>query len=191
MEIIHIALAAVKWKGKVINMKLHLFDTTPELVECWREAFMSFSDVEIGCGNLLDYARCCVVSPANSHGYMDGGIDQDYIQYFGEELQITVQSAISCRPEGHLPVGASLLVRTLNERIPFLILAPTMEMPMPIRKTNCYHAMRAMLYRTAKAPEVLEHIYCPGFGTGVGHVSPKDAAAEMARAYRHWLEEKG
>ena len=33
------------------------------------------------------------------------------------------------RPEGHLPVGASLVVRTGHERIPHLIVAATMLSP--------------------------------------------------------------
>ena len=171
-------------------MKLHLFDTNPDLVECWQKEFAHFPEVEIGCDNLLDHARCCVVSPGNSYGYMDGGIDWDYIQYFGEALQVSVQEAISHLPEGKLPVGQSLLVGTGHARIPFLIAAPTMEMPMPIRKNNCYHAMRALLYRIGAAPGNLDHVYCPGLGTGVGHVSPEDAADEMAHAYRDWLLDK-
>jgi O-acetyl-ADP-ribose deacetylase (regulator of RNase III) len=61
-----------------------------------------------------------------------------------------------------------------------------MEMPMAISKTNCYHAMMAMLRRTTLAPQPLEDVYCPGFGTGVGQVLPCDAAEEMAAAYCDW-----
>ena len=43
------------------------------------------------------------------------------MDFFGSQLQERVQDAIARRPGGHLPVGASLVVRTGHGRIPFLI----------------------------------------------------------------------
>ena len=101
-------------------MNLHLIDLDGRLVNAWRQAFEPFLEVTIQQGDLLAVARHCVVSPANSHGFMDGGIDAVYRVFFGPEVERRVQDAVSRRPEGHLPVGASLVVRTGNERVPLL-----------------------------------------------------------------------
>src|SRR5262249_27630188 len=96
------------------------------------------------------------------------------------------RSAIARRPEGYLPIGASLVVPTGNRRIPHLIVAPTMLAPKPIDSQNCYRAMRAVLRIAATHEEVGRAVYCPGLGTGVGQVSPANAAREMAQAYSDW-----
>lgn len=49
-------------------------------------------------------AEHCVVSPANSYGFMDGGIDAAYRSFFGLQIERTVQEAVARRPEGRLPV---------------------------------------------------------------------------------------
>lgn len=167
-------------------MKLHLVDTNAELVKEWEQAFAAFPEVIVSCYDLLAVAHTCVVSPANSYGFMDGGIDLEYYEYFGPRIQIKVQDAIAKRPEGLLPVGASLLVKTGDRKIPYLIVAPTMEMPGPVISSHCYHAMVAILRLASWYPETLTDIFCPGLATGTGRVSEVDAAEEMAAAYQDW-----
>ena len=113
-------------------MKLHLVDTNTQLVRCWGKAFSQHREVEIIGGDILDMAHTAIVSPANSFGFMDGGIDLAYSNYFGPNVQEGVFWAISTRPEGFLPVGASLMVRTEHPKIPYLIVAPTMKLPGPV-----------------------------------------------------------
>lgn len=86
-------------------------------------------------GELLSLAENTVVSPANSSGFMDGGIDRAFVAFFGSQLQERVQDTIIRRPEGHLPVGASVVVRTGHARIPYLIVAPTMLGPEAVVRT--------------------------------------------------------
>jgi O-acetyl-ADP-ribose deacetylase (regulator of RNase III) len=95
-----------------------------------------------------------------------------------------VREAVTRRPEGHLPVGASLVVHTGDTRVPFLIVAPTMSVPEEVMSNNCYRAMRAVL-RVATG-EVGRDVYCPGLATGVGMVPPENAAAMMSQAYGDW-----
>ena len=117
---------------------------------------------------------------------MDGGIDAAYRAFFGPQIERAVQDAIARRPEGHLPVGASLAVRTGHARVPFLIVAPTMLVPEQVESRNSYRAMKAVLRVVRAQPEVGPEIYCPGLATGVGMVAPENAAAMMAEAYRDW-----
>jgi O-acetyl-ADP-ribose deacetylase (regulator of RNase III) len=99
-------------------MRLHLVDLNIEFVQWWKKAFVEHPEVKILCDNILKVAYTCMVSPANSFGFMDGGIDYEYHRYFGADIQVTVQEAIARRSEGMLPVGASLLVATGETKFP-------------------------------------------------------------------------
>ena len=107
-------------------MQLWLVDINHDVVAAWRGAFKLHPEVQIVEGDILTLAENTIVSPANSYGFMDGGIDRAYTDYFGLRAQTELQDSIARREEGYLPVGASLLVRTGNERVPFMICAPTM-----------------------------------------------------------------
>jgi|WetSurMetagenome_2_1015567.scaffolds.fasta_scaffold353404_1 O-acetyl-ADP-ribose deacetylase (regulator of RNase III) len=168
-------------------MIIHFIDTNPAIVQSWKEEFSNFPDIDIACADILSLAHNCLVSPANSYGFMDGGIDLAYYHYFGPSIQIRVQDAIARRPEGKLPVGASLLIPTGHRIVPYLIVAPTMELPMAVEAKNCYRALVAVLRTAAKYPSQISDIFCPGLATGVGMVDPQEAAKEMVAAYRDWI----
>ena len=68
-------------------MELWLVDINQELVEAWRNEFRGFDEVNLVCGNILRIAENTIVSPANSYGYMDGGIDLEYTYHFGLQPQ--------------------------------------------------------------------------------------------------------
>ncbi len=169
-------------------VQLHLVDTNAALVVAWQKVFQPFPEVVIHEGDLLTLAQNAAVSPANGYGFMDGGIDRAYWAFFGAQIEQRVQEAIARRPEGHLPVGASLAVQTGHPRIPFLIVAPTMLMPEAVTEDCCYRALRAVLRLAGQHPEVGRAVYCPGLATGVGRVMPAVAASEMARAYFDWKD---
>ncbi len=64
-------------------MKLILTAVEKSLAEAWRKFFSELDFVTVPHGSILD-ARCdAVVSPANSFGFMDGGIDAIYLSFFG------------------------------------------------------------------------------------------------------------
>jgi O-acetyl-ADP-ribose deacetylase (regulator of RNase III) len=175
----------------VTSMRLHLVDLDASIVAAWRLAFDAFSEVDVQQADLLTVANNTVVSPANSYGVMDGGIDAAYVGFFGKGIELAVQEAIGLRQEGYLPVGASLVVRTKHRQIPYLIVAPTMLMPEPVPKQNCYRAMLAVLRICGGDEAIGREVFCPGLGTGVGAVPPMDAAEEMARAYADWKKDAG
>lgn len=150
-------------------MQLHLVDTNVALVEAWRESFASFEEVDIREASILDVASDAVVSPANSHGFMDGGLDLVYLNYFGFGLQERVRNAICRRSESMIPVGAAELVVTGHRDIPFLVVAPTMEMPEAVPSVNARRALAAVL-RLWERYDHIGDLWCPGLGTGVGQV---------------------
>ena len=167
-------------------MKLCLVDTNATVAEELRATFSAFPEVTVSYGNILDIAECAVVSPANSYGFMDGGIDLAYSTFFGPRPETELRTAIAQRPSGHLEVGSAILVQTGHIRIPYLISAPTMVFPSRIPAHNCFYAMAAVLNAATRHSAVISSLFCPGLGTGVGEVEPSDAAREMASAYGKW-----
>jgi O-acetyl-ADP-ribose deacetylase (regulator of RNase III) len=171
----------------VTAVRLHFVDADPGVAGAIGDAFRGFPEVTCARGDILALAHNAVVSPANSYGFMDGGIDAAYSDFFGAGVQRAVQEAINRRPEGHLPIGASLAVRTGHARIPFLIVAPTMQTPEAVPPSNCYRALRAILRLATGDAAIGQDIFCPGLATGIGRVTPERAAEELARAYEDWI----
>ena len=165
-------------------MKLILCDRNSRLCDEWALRFKDCEDVIVKHDtfeNVEDYD--CLVSPANSFGLMDGGIDLAITNYFGNQLQKRVQQRISAYYYGEQPVGTCMIVETDNEKHPYLAHTPTMRVPSNIRNTdNVYNAMRAML-RAVAGNHNIKTVLCPGLGTGIGDVSPVMAAYQMWLAY--------
>jgi O-acetyl-ADP-ribose deacetylase (regulator of RNase III) len=164
-------------------VRLCLVDRLEPLVDAWRNEFAAYPDVHIEHADILSVAHTALVSPANSYGYMNGGIDLAYRHFFGVQIEQAVQSKIKEVAGSYLPVGQAILVETGHERIPYLISAPTMFIPEPIDVESCERAMVAALKVARANPDRCSTVYCPGMGTGVGRVPPREAAAAMARAY--------
>jgi O-acetyl-ADP-ribose deacetylase (regulator of RNase III) len=53
--------------------------------------FGEHANVEVGFGDIFEATADSIVSPANSFGYMDGGIDAAYLARFGAGLQSRLQ----------------------------------------------------------------------------------------------------
>lgn len=163
-------------------MKLIFCDNNPDVIDSLKHVFKYQKNINYIEGDILEYAKGTLLSPANSSGYMDGGADLDYTRYFGLSIQTKVHQVIEKRPEGYLPVGAAELVLTNNQRIPRLIIAPTMLEPETIPPFQVFRTFRAAL-KLVKKLNIDGEIYTPGFGTGVGSVEPSEAAKMMYEAY--------
>lgn len=167
-------------------MILILCDHNPEMVRAWEQAFAGCEDVEIRCGDFTDVSADALVSPANSFGQMDGGLDLALREYFGAGLQDLVTEALETWG-GMLPVGEAVVVETGDDGVPYLIVAPTMEVPSVVAHTNnAFRAMRAVLCaarRAVDAGALLESVAVPGLATGVGKMHPLTAAAQMRDAW--------
>ncbi len=175
-------------------MKILLTSRESALTEAWRAFCGDLDFVEIVQGSILDVTADAVVSPANSYGFMDGGIDALYTQHFGWKVQDRVRRMILERHHGELLVGNADIVETDDVRIPYLIAAPTMRVPMVLghQTINPYLAARAVFLLINKgqfgidadsAPirERIQTIAFPGLGTGVGRV-PVAVCARQVRA---------
>ncbi|MBR1180019.1 macro domain-containing protein [Bradyrhizobium sp. KB893862 SZCCT0404] len=169
-------------------LNIHLRDINADVVDAWREAFADVANVEVSLGDIFAQQADAILSPANSFGYMDGGIDLLYSRYFGWELQTSLQALLAEHHYGELPVGQAVVLATAHARFPFLVSAPTMRVPARIDQTvNVYLAFRAaliaVLTHNADGDEVIQSLLVPGLGTGVGAMPAARAARQMRLAH--------
>lgn len=169
-----------------------LIDKNPSMVSAWREYFEEEDNVKILEGDLTNVSCDAIVSPANSFGFMDGGVDYAISMRLGWELQFELQKIIKNLPEGELIVGKALVMETGDELIPYLVSAPTMRVPMNFNistSINAYLAMKATLIETRNHSKI-EYVAIPGFCTGVGKMQTQIAARQMYQAYKEIIKEE-
>ncbi len=176
--------------------RIVLTSTNKELTDAWKHYFSDLSMVTIHTGSILDLEVSAVVSPANSFGFMDGGIDSLYTRHFGHKVQDRLQEIIREYHDGELLVGDAEIIPTDNVNIPYVISAPTMRVPMILGPETItpYLAARAVLklvksgiirFGIHAGREVNNHVFSvafPGLGTGVGRVPPLVCARQVRRA---------
>ena len=152
------------------DIRISICDLNPLFVAEAHHLLMQLPNVmEVAHRSVLDRPVDAVVSPANSFGFMDGGVDWAYLQFFGEELQTRVQMVIRLQKFQELLVGSAVVVPTYHEAIRFLIVAPTMRVPKII--TDPADVMLATRAAVRVACDFrIEHIVMPGMGTGCGQV---------------------
>lgn len=178
---------------------IHLCATEASLALAWHKIFKedpteearreglnedeldAYPNVQIHNDSIFNVEAQAIVSPANSFGFMDGGLDQAIMDRF-PGIQEKVQDIIRNRPMGELLVGEAIVVNTNDDKTPFLISAPTMRIPMKIEDTiNAYLAMKAILNKVINSP--IESVAIPGLGTGIGGMDHLVAATQMRQAY--------
>ena len=124
-----------------------------------------------------------MVSPANSFGIMDGGLDLAIRDQLGPVVERRVQNVIREKHHGELPIGSAEIVATGDSRWPHLVCAPTMRVPENVSRTiHAYWAFRAILL-AVKDHESIKSLLCCGLATGVGRMPPRRCAVQMHQAY--------
>ncbi len=171
--------------------KVILCSRDQRMVLAWEKEFGQYSWVQLIEGDILKQRADAIVSPANSFGCMDGGLDYQLSEFFGWNIQKKLQRRIREKYDGELLVGQAEVVETGKSEIPYMISAPTMRVPMIIQDTvNPYLAMRAVFcaVKEYNASEMGIHsVLIPGLGTGVGEVPFEIAARQMRAGYERSL----
>jgi len=180
---------------KKLRLQIQLTAIDEPLYQAWQRWCGDLSFVKVHHGSIFDAPADAIVSPANSFGFMDGGIDRLYLERIGLSIQDRVQNQIRENHGGELLVGAATMVETEDSEFPFLIAAPTMRVPMPVESSiNAFLAARAifLLIRDGVIPcgqyagqpvrEYVKSITVPGLATGVGRMSPVQCAKQVRAA---------
>jgi len=170
-------------------MKIQLIDYNKEMVAAWKVAFAGVKDVDIQQNSAFAVPTECIVSPANSFGFMDGGFDKTITDYVGVTTQANVQKKIREEYGGELLVGQAFYVPTESVMVPYCISAPTMRVPMFLgpNSVNAYLAARAV-FILLKHPDLpFKSVTIPGLGTGVGKIPYENCAHQMRMAYEEYF----
>lgn len=210
-------LASSHWFSSGCKLVLVAYNNT-EVSSTLRTSFGETEGVHVIDDNILchDGLGHCVdafVSPANTIGNMDGGIDRIYADHFKwpygrpykdeNPLQQEIDEQYGLFKQ--LPIGQAVLVPvsyrsthtedvsgyaiagTAVRSVRYLIAAPTMVRPEAIEKGSriIYEASLAAfrLWRRSVAAHDIKSVAMPSFGTGYGNVPPVIAAKQMWEAF--------
>jgi len=162
------------------------------MAEAWHALAATRPGLVVHEGSITDVDADAVVSPANSFGFMGGGIDAVYARWFpGISGQVRAASGAD---RGHeLPVGEAVIVPTGVPRPAWLVSAPTMRQPgerLPADGAAARAAAAAVLrlWRDGALPDgrrvhdAVRTIALPGLGTGVGGLAPTVCAQQVGAA---------
>jgi O-acetyl-ADP-ribose deacetylase (regulator of RNase III) len=174
----------------LLPSKIFLIDRLTPLVVEWKEQFSDCPAVEAAAGNYFQRPADALVSPANSFGIMDGGLDLAIRDQLGFAVERKIQEVIVERHHGELPVGCAEIIETGDPRWKYLVVAPTMRVPEHVGFTlNAYLAFRAVLvavenFNKRAGKREIDSLVCSGLGTGVGAMSNVKCARQMRAAYQ-------
>ena len=177
-------------------MQIVLAATDDDLVRAWESTCGNIENVKIHHGSFFDVKCDAIVSPGNSFGFMEYGLDLEILEYFGGHVQERLQKLIQTRHHGELLVGTAEVVDTDHFEVPYLIAAPTMRVPTVLTETvNIYLATRAVLthVKSGTVPDgtpvkhIIETIAIPDMGMEMGKVPPDICALQMKVALENIL----
>ncbi|WFB05886.1 macro domain-containing protein [Streptomyces sp. LX-29] len=170
-------------------LRVVLTDINTSVVEAWRAAFADTPEIEIRKGSILDEEVDAWVTPTNSRGRMDGGVDAAIKRHLGAGIQLRVQRAIRDRFAGRLPVGSAVCVPSGAVNPGFLISTPTMEgSAQNVSETlnvalACAAAFQAIHRQNKEAPGSIASVALVGMGAQTGRVPARVCANLMWTGY--------
>lgn len=129
-------------------IQINLVDKNKLMCDEWEKHFSNINNVNVHCGDFFDLNPDCIVSPANSFGFMDGGLDAVITKNLGKQVQEKVQAIIKADYSGELLVGDSFLTETDSDIVPYILVAPTMRIPHKLKDSiNVYLASRTIFLK--------------------------------------------
>ncbi|MEV6923249.1 macro domain-containing protein [Dactylosporangium sp. NPDC051485] len=171
------------------TLRVVLSDVNAKVVQAWLSAFADTPEVEIVKGSLLNQQVDAWVSPTNSLGRMDGGVDAIVKRHLGAGIQLRVQQAIRARFGATLPIGSAVCVPSGAAVPKYLISTPTMHHSAEdVRETlnvalACAAAFQAVHMQNAAEPGSITSVALVGMGAATGKVPPQVCANLMWAGY--------
>ncbi|KAK9470178.1 uncharacterized protein V1510DRAFT_423773 [Dipodascopsis tothii] len=200
-----------------------LFDYSADMVAAWRAAVAALPSTlplpEIRQGDLIEHSVAfdCVVSPGNSFGRLEGGLDAVIARAvspaphdaadIAESIRLLRAIHMDCSAGFQTPGSCYIMDLTAVGRLRsagvgsagfrYIAHTPTMIVPAVLageaRKTPyfCTYAVLAAVRRfnaTVAPDNAIRSVAISGLGTGVGGLSPDVCARLMVLAWRHFHE---
>jgi O-acetyl-ADP-ribose deacetylase (regulator of RNase III) len=175
-------------------VQVTLVDVNPRMVQAWRATFEENPEVQIIQGSMLEQEVDAWVSPTNSKGSMDGGLDAIIKNHLGAKIEARVQKEIGRLHAGFLPVGHATCVPTGTDVPRFLISTPTMHASsQDVSDTlnvalACAAAFQAVHIQNGSQPGSIRSVALPGLGANTGKVPVEICADLMWTGYNLFRE---
>jgi len=166
-------------------MKIYLCAREDDLFNAWKLFCGHYDFVTVTRQDIMSIDAEAIVSPANSFGFMTGGIDLHYKNYLGQPMEDELRKKISQLFHNELLVGQATHVEIFDPpqlvKYRYVIAAPTMRVPENVSHTiNAYLATKAALIEAQRIN--ISSIVFPGLGTGTGGMLPEDCAKQVSTA---------
>lgn len=177
-------------------VKVVLVDINPRMVQAWQATFEENPEVDIVLGSMLDQEVDAWVSPTNSKGSMDGGLDAVIKKRLGDGIEARVQQEIVRLHHSFLPVGHATCVPTGGAVPRYLISTPTMIASSQDISDSlnvalaCAAAFQAVHMQNARDPGSIRSVALPGLGANTGKVPVEICADLMWTGYNLYREQE-
>jgi O-acetyl-ADP-ribose deacetylase (regulator of RNase III) len=168
-------------------MKLHLVSLDRDFIAAATDLFGNRATCEVRDIKTIPRKGTAFVSPANSFGVMDGGIDLILSRDMFPDCEQRIRKMIRCLGgQPMLRVGSAIWLPV--ETTTALIVAPTMIIPHDVADTqNAYWAFIAILMTMARIEKMssgtVQTLVCTSLCCGVGRMDPEQSAIQMRRAW--------
>lgn len=182
-------------------MKVILIDMNIDIVNAWKEIIpdqFKGIEFEILQGDIVSFSKerghqFAIVSPANSFGIMDGGVDRAISKLIFKNEPVEQRIRLEATKRfgfAFTPVGQAVSV--FNPKFKYysaLISAPTMQYPMKINRTlNAYISTYAALKEFDRLSDLVQdgeekEIVFTAMGGLTGGYTPKQVAVQMWGAF--------
>ena len=72
-------------------VRVILVDVNPKMIAAWQSTFAEQKEIEVISGSMLAQQVSAWVTPTNSKGNMDGGLDGVIRKHFGAKIEKSVK----------------------------------------------------------------------------------------------------
>lgn len=174
--------------------ELWLIHPDADMCAAFAERFHELPRVRIFPSRLEDLPpHDAFVTAGNSFGIMNAGIDAAVAALLGPDFVARLQHQIHDLYLGELPIGTALVMATGHPLFQHLVYTPTMRVPGDISGTDkvyqaTWAALLAIYQFNIRHSGVIRTAAFPAFGCGFGGVPYREAARQMAAAYRHFID---
>lgn len=137
--------------------------------------------LKIVVGDITEFIGDAIVNPANTYGYMGGGVALAIKMRGGRAIE---EEAIRQAP---IPIGSAIITTGGMLKVKAVIHTPTVTRPGGRSSPeNVYIATKAAVKKAIE--NNFKTIAFPLMGAGVGGVSPKESAKSMAKALKEFTD---
>lgn len=171
-------------------VKVVLVDINPHMIHAWEQEFSQNPEIQIVLGSILDRKVNAWVTPTNSRGNMDGGVDAIIKKHLGAGIEKLVKAEIAMRYSGFMPVGHAVCVETGRATPKYLISTPTMHASSQnISDTlnvalACAAAFQMVDMQNAEVHGSITSVALPGLGANTGRVPVRKCAELIGIVYK-------